>query len=69
MPVYLEIYSDFSGYTGGIYKYDNISGFVGGHFVVIVGWDDSLDCWICKNSWGAGWGENGYFRIARNQVY
>jgi len=32
---------------------------------VIVGYyDDGIDkYWICKNSWGTGWGENGYFNI------
>jgi len=46
---------------------------VGGHGVVIVGYkDDSINYpthdgyWICKNSWGSGWGPwgNGYFGIA-----
>ncbi|MBD3235028.1 MAG: T9SS type A sorting domain-containing protein, partial [candidate division Zixibacteria bacterium] len=36
------------------------------HAVVIVGWDDDR-CngggWICKNSWGPGWGMGGYFYI------
>ena len=31
--------------------------------VTIVGYDDNLECWIVKNSWGTGWGENGWFRI------
>jgi C1A family cysteine protease len=39
----------------------------GGHCVEIIGYDDNLGCWICKNSWGTGWGEAGYFRIAYGQ--
>jgi len=38
------------------------------HAVVIVGWGQSDELgkyWIVKNSWGTGWGENGYFRIER----
>ena len=40
---------------------------MGGHGVVIVGWDDTTTppCGIIKNSWGSGWGESGYFRIKR----
>jgi C1A family cysteine protease len=32
--------------------------------VSVVGYDDATGCWICKNSWGAGFGEGGFFRIA-----
>lgn len=30
------------------------------HVVTIVGWDDSKRSWLVKNSWGTGWGVNGY---------
>ena len=40
------------------------------HAVTLVGWDDDkvtaggTGAWIVKNSWGSGWGENGYFYVA-----
>ena len=61
------IYSDFMYYESGVYEY--VSGrFLGGHAVLVVGWDDVEECFIVKNSWGEDWGENGYFRIAYSQV-
>jgi C1A family cysteine protease len=34
---------------------------IGGHAVMAVGYDDSKQCFIVRNSWGPGWGLAGYF--------
>jgi hypothetical protein len=58
----------FSSYTGGVYEWWTPSAV--NHAVLLVGWDDALThshgsgAWIVKNSWGTGWGDNGYFYIA-----
>jgi C1A family cysteine protease len=58
----LVVYQDFFSYGGGVYKH--VTGAqAGGHCVSLVGFDDTLGCWIAKNSWGTGWGESGFFRI------
>ena len=36
---------------------------LGGHAVVIVGYDDSKNSWIMRNSWGTSWGDDGYFHL------
>jgi C1A family cysteine protease len=36
---------------------------VGGHAVMAVGYDDSEQRFIVRNSWGPGWGQQGYFTI------
>ena len=36
----------------------------GGHCVLLIGWDESTDEWIIKNSWGTDWGINGFGRIS-----
>ena len=33
----------------------------GGHCVAIVGYSDQNKWVIVRNSWGTGWGKNGYF--------
>lgn len=49
-----------------------------GHGVAVIGWDDNFSkdnfhpdagvendgAWLCKNSWGEGWGNDGYFFIS-----
>jgi C1A family cysteine protease len=57
------VYADFYGYNGGVYHWDHVSQAVGGHAIVIVGYDSNEQYWIVKNSWSANWGENGYFKI------
>ena len=60
------VYEDFDAYSGGCYEY-TWGASEGGHCIVIMGWDDSMcggeGAWICKNSWGPGWGVAGYFYI------
>jgi C1A family cysteine protease len=38
-------------------------GVVGGHAVLAVGYNDSQDRFIVRNSWGENWGTKGYFTI------
>jgi C1A family cysteine protease len=36
---------------------------VGGHAVMAVGYDDTAQRFIIRNSWGTGWGMKGYFTM------
>ena len=74
-PIAAAVYvgSAFQAYTGGVFDKDEATN--GGlfsccgeqpkvnHGIAMVGWDDSKQAWIIKNSWGSGWGESGYMYI------
>jgi len=63
----MQVYSDFDSYQSGVYSY--VTGYLrGGHAILLVGYDDAGQYFICKNSWGTWWGESGYFRIAYSQL-
>jgi hypothetical protein len=57
------VYQDFFSYRSGVYRHVT-GGVAGGHCVSLIGYDDAQGCWIGKNSWGAGWGDGGFFKIA-----
>ena len=64
----MHIYRDFNDYKEGIYEWNGIVSEEQGHWVIILGWYDHFEIknggyWICRNSWGPTWGEEGHFRI------
>ncbi len=62
----MAVYEDFQNYKSGVYKHTTGKD-CGGHAITIVGYDDEEGVWICKNSWGTDWGDNGWFKIAYDQ--
>ncbi len=66
-PIATSVYVTelFQAYTGGIYEEKglNIPGDKSNHAIILVGWDDSKQAFLIKNSWGKDWGEDGYMWI------
>jgi len=68
VAVGFTVYESFEGNlnnTTGMMPYPNVNTeqVLGGHAVAIVGYNDNLNGgrFICRNSWGTGWGDHGYF--------
>ncbi|MBN1879442.1 hypothetical protein JW823_04970 [bacterium] len=58
----MYVYDDLYYYSGGCYSHTHSSGV--NHGILIVGYDDSAcngqGAWLIKNSWGTGWGLDGF---------
>jgi len=57
----------FRSYSGGLFATDESAACSGGinHAITLVGWGEQNGqrYWILRNSWGPGWGEDGYMNI------
>ena len=63
----MRVYDDFYLYSSGVYRHKE-GPLLGGHAVMIVGWNNAEKAWIARNSWGTDWGERGDFKIAWDDV-
>jgi cathepsin L len=64
--------NDWHKYESGIFTGCDYSKNIDVNHVVVLegyGTDEALgDYWLIRNSWGTGYGENGYIRLARESV-
>ena len=63
---YVDIYQDFFTYRDGVYEV-MFGRYSGGHAVRVIGYgtEKGVDYWLFANSWGTGWGKNGFGKIKR----
>lgn len=69
-PIHIgfSVYSSFESAAvaqSGVVPMPNVANeeLLGGHAVMVVGYNDTSGTWLCRNSWGTGWGMSGYFTM------
>ncbi|KAL0288280.1 UNVERIFIED_CONTAM: Thiol protease aleurain [Sesamum calycinum] len=67
VSVAFEVVNGFRAYKGGVYTSTKCgsSPMDVNHAVLAVGYgvENGIPYWLIKNSWGADWGDNGYFKM------
>lgn len=68
MTVYRSFEGEQVGQTGIVQLPSPGEEVVGGHAVLVVGYDDSQQRFIVRNSWGDDWGLQGHFTLPYNYI-
>ena len=68
IAVYASFESESVAKTGIVPLPKKNEQMLGGHAVLVVGYDNKKKCLIVRNSWGAGWGDKGYFYLPYTYV-
>jgi len=72
VPFGISLYESFESdevATSGIVPDPTLNeGLLGGHETAIAGYDDSMKAFKVRNSWGSGWGQQGYCWINYDYV-
>ncbi len=63
ISVFPEIESDEVAASGVLPDPAPTDAPIGGHAILCVGYNDATKRFLCRNSWGADWGQGGYFTI------
>ena len=63
----IQVYSSFESQevasTGQVPMPKKNDTLLGGHAVLVVGYNDTTQKWIVRNSWGTSWGDAGHFYL------
>ncbi|KAA0194325.1 hypothetical protein HAZT_HAZT007076 [Hyalella azteca] len=64
-----DVYEDFLSYKSGVY-YHVHGDCLGSHAVKLIGYgvENDIPYYLCANSWNSDWGDNGFFKISRNEI-
>ena len=69
VSIAFQVVDGFRDYSTGVYTSDVCKNGTAdvNHAVLAVGYgnEDGKDYWVVKNSWGAEWGDEGFFKIER----
>ncbi|CAO1340688.1 unnamed protein product [Diamesa tonsa] len=69
IAVAINVGHSFQSYHSGVYYERACNPNQLNHAVLVVGYgsEGGKDYWLVKNSWGGGWGQDGYIKMARNK--
>ena len=66
--VYESFQSEETATTGKMVMPKKDEELLGGHAVMVVGYDDKEEVMIVRNSWGTEWGDKGYFYMPYDYI-